>query len=110
NTLTYNLVNPPAGAQISANGVIAWTPSEAQGASTNLITTVVSDNGIPPLSATNTFTVIVTEVNSAPLLTVPPDQTINELATLSVSASATDSDIPANSLLFSLLSPPVGMT
>jgi hypothetical protein len=110
NTLTYSLVNPPVGALISANGVITWTPSEQQGPSTNLITTVVTDNGIPPLSATNSFTVTVTEVNSAPVLTVPSNQTINEFETLSVSASATDPDIPANSLLFSLLSPPAGMT
>jgi hypothetical protein len=110
NTLTYTLVNPPAGAQISANGVITWTPSEAQGPSTNVITTIVTDNGIPPLGATNSFTVTVTEVNSAPVLTVPPNQTIDELTTLSVSASASDSDIPANTLSFSLLSPPAGMT
>jgi Putative Ig domain/Bacterial Ig domain len=110
NTLTYSLVNPPSGAQIDANGVITWTPSEEQGPSTNAITTIVTDNGIPPLSATNSFTVTVTEVNSAPVLTVPPNQTINELTTLSVSASATDPDIPANSLSFSLLSPPAGMT
>lgn len=110
NTLTYNLVNPPAGAQIDSNGVITWTPTEAQGPSTNLITTIVTDNAIPALSATNTFTVTVTEVNSAPVLTVPPDQTIAELTTLSVLASATDPDIPANTLSFSLVSPPPGMT
>jgi hypothetical protein len=110
NTLTYSLVNPPAGAQIDANGIITWTPTEAQGPSTNIITTVVTDSNVPPLSATNSFIVTVTEVNSAPVLTVPPDQTINELATLSVSASATDPDIPANILTFSLLAPPAGMT
>ncbi|MCX6896703.1 MAG: hypothetical protein NTZ16_14675 [Verrucomicrobia bacterium] len=48
--------NPPT---IDTNGVIVWTPSVAQSASTNLITTVVTDNGTPNLSATNTFTVVV---------------------------------------------------
>jgi hypothetical protein len=110
NPLTYTLVNPPAGAQIDTNGMITWTPSEEQGPSTNVFTTVVSDNGIPPLSSTNSFTVTVTEVNSPPVLIVPANQTINELATLSVSASATDPDIPANTLAFSLVSPPAGMT
>ncbi len=109
NTLTYSLIAPPNGAQIDANGVITWTPNEEQGPSTNMLTTIVTDNGVPPLSATNSFTVIVTEVNSAPVLTVPADQTINELATLTVSASAADSDIPANTLTFSLISPPAGM-
>ena len=37
------------------------------------------------------------------------NQTINQSATLDVSASATDADIPTNTLTFSLLSPPVGM-
>lgn len=110
NVLTYALSASPVGAQIDTNGVITWTPGEEQGPSTNVFTTVVTDDAVPPLSATNSFTVVVTEVNSAPVLTVPVDQTINELATLSVSASATDSDIPANNLTFSLISPPTGMT
>src|SRR5206468_2362947 len=102
NTLTFSLVSPLGGMTINtATGAISWTPGEAQGPSTNTITVLVTDNGTPPLSATNTFTVTVNEVNSAPVLTVPANQTINELSTLSVSASATDSDIPANTLTFS---------
>ena len=45
NALTYQLINPPAGAVIDTNGVITWTPTEAQGPGTNTITTVVTDNG-----------------------------------------------------------------
>jgi hypothetical protein len=107
--LTYSLVNPPTGAVISANGIITWTPSEAQGPGAYTLTTIVSDNFYPPLSATNSFNVTVTEVNIAPTLTVPADQTLNELTTLNVSASATDPDIPANNLTFSLVSAPAGM-
>ncbi len=111
NTLTFFLLSPPSGMIINpATGAISWTPTEAQGPSTNLISVVVTDNGSPPLSATNTFAVTVREVNTPPNLTVPPNQTINELTTLSVSASATDADIPTNTLTFSLLSPPAGMT
>src|SRR2546425_11858755 len=69
NVLTYQLVAPPTGASISASGVVSWTPSEAQGPSTNTFTTIVTDNGTPALSATNSFTVTVNEVNSAPVLT-----------------------------------------
>ena len=57
---------------IDTNGVITWTPTEAQGPGTNTITTVVTDNGVPPLSVTNSFVVIVTEVNSAPVLRPRP--------------------------------------
>jgi hypothetical protein len=95
---------------IPETGAINWTPTEAQGPSVNTITVVVTDNGSPPLSATNSFIVTVNEVNNPPSLTVPANQTINELTTLSVSASATDPDLPANILTFSLLSPPIGMT
>src|SRR5213078_3433880 len=111
NTLTFSLVSPPAGMTINgSSGAINWTPSEAQGPSTNTITVVVADNGVPALSATNSFTVTVREVNVAPVLSVPANQTIDELSALAVTASATDADVPANTLTFSLVSPPAGMT
>ncbi len=111
-TLTYSLTPDfPDGMSIEpTTGVISWTPTEAQGPGTYPITVRVTDDGTPPMSATNSFTVVVNEVNTAPVLTVPATQTINELATLSVSASATDSDIPANPLTFGLVSAPTGMT
>ena len=52
----------------------------------------------------------VREVNRPPVLTVPADQRLFEETALAVSVSATDPDIPANALTFSLLSPPEGMT
>ncbi|MBX3743862.1 MAG: putative Ig domain-containing protein [Verrucomicrobiae bacterium] len=110
NLLTYSLVTAPPGAAISQSGVITWTPTEAQGPSVNLFVTVVTDNGVPALSATNSFTVTVIEVNHPPVLTVPADQTLPELSTLNVSVSATDPDLPANPLTFSLASAPSGMT
>src|SRR6266852_4574374 len=111
NTLTFSLVASPSGMTLdSATGVLTWTPTEAQGPSTNVITVRVTDNGTPPLSDTKSFTVIVNEVNSAPILTVPPTQTINELTTLSVTNTATDPDIPANVLTFALVASPSGMT
>ena len=111
----YALLNPPAGANIANNGVITWIPSETQGPGTYVITTVATSTDLldlvnPTLSATNSFTVVVNEVNTAPVLTVPATQTVNELTTLSVSALATDTDIPANPLTFGLVSAPTGMT
>src|SRR2546425_9623298 len=84
-----------------SSGAISWTPTEAQGPSTNTITVVVTDNGVPALSATNNFTVTVREVNVAPVLTVPGNQTLDELSALAVTASATDADVPTNTLTFS---------
>src|SRR5439155_952564 len=74
-----------------------------------LITVKVTDNGAPPLSATNSFMVVVREVNSAPVLTVPANQTIDELSTLVVTNTASDGDLPANTLSFGLVSAPTGV-
>jgi hypothetical protein len=100
-TLTYQLVSAPAGAGI-ANGVITWSPTEAQGPSTNVFTTIVTDNGIPAASASNSFTVVVTEINTAPVLPGQTNRTINELTLLTVTNTATDTDLPANPLDYTL--------
>src|SRR5439155_1743640 len=110
NTLTFELVSGPSGVAVNpTTGVLSWTPTEAQGPSTNTITLKVTDNGSPALSATNSFTVVVNEVNTAPVLTVPGSQTINELSTLVVTNTAADSDVPANMLTFELVSGPSGV-
>src|SRR5712691_10508001 len=100
----------PVGPTVSSAGAIAWTPTEAQGPSTNTVTVRVFDNGSPSLSATNSFQVIVTEVNTAPVLTLPATQTIPEQTLLSVNATATDEDLPPNTLTFALVSGPTGLT
>jgi methyl coenzyme M reductase subunit C len=102
-TLTFNLgPDAPAGAAISAGGVFTWTPTLAQSPSTNVIAVIATDNGSPSLSATQWFTAIVTDLNRAPSLTAIPDQAVNEGALLTFTASATDSDQPAQTLTFSL--------
>jgi hypothetical protein len=104
--LAYSLLNAPAGAQIDTNGIITWTPSEAQGPSTNVITTVVTDSGSPPLSSTNSFIVVVNEVNLPPVLPVLPDVTLTGYEPLVVTNTASDPDIPANTLTYSLEAAP----
>src|SRR5439155_27352731 len=100
----------PAGLTVSSGGAIAWTPTATQGPSTNVVTVRVSDDGSPSLSATNSFRVIVTAANTAPVLTVPSNKTIREiLDTLVVTNTATDADVPANTLTFALVSAPVGV-
>lgn len=60
-SLAYALVNAPPGAQVDTNGVITWTPTLQQSFTTNVFTTVVTDNGVPALSATNSFTVFTSD-------------------------------------------------
>src|SRR5206468_3893168 len=87
---------------------INWTPSEAQGPGSYTLTTVATDDGIPPMNATNSFSVTVNEINTAPVLPNPPDRTIGEMTTLTVTNTATDTDLPANTLTYSFLDAPAG--
>ena len=109
NLLSYQLVNPPEGVVISDDGIITWTPTEQQGPGVYTITTVVTDNGTPVLSATNSFTVIVNEVNSPPVLSLPKNQTVHAGTFLTLKAEATDPDIPENAFSFALVSGPSGV-
>ncbi len=59
-TLTFTLLNGPAGASLDpAIGAFAWRPLIAQSPSTNTLSVVVTDNGVPSLSATQSFAVNV---------------------------------------------------
>jgi len=107
--LTYLLSEAPAGAVVDAAGIITWVPTEEQGPSTNQLTTIVTDSAVPPLSATNSFLVVVTEVNSAPSLPpVQPLYAVEEFSSLMVTNTAVDPDLPANSLSYMLLNSPLG--
>jgi len=60
--LTFSLFNPPAGASINSNsGLFTWRPTIAQSPSTQTIAVVVSDNEVPPLTASQSFNVTVTQ-------------------------------------------------
>src|SRR5262249_2892026 len=60
------------------------------------------DNGSPTLSDSKTFSVTVNEVNTAPVLAAISNKTVNEGSLLTFTASATDADLPANTLTYSL--------
>lgn len=110
NGLTYVLTSAPAGASVAADGIVSWTPSESDGGSTQDFVVVARDDGSPALASTNAFRVAVTEVNTAPTLTVPADLTLAEGTALAASAGATDPDQPANPLTFRLAAAPEGLT
>jgi alpha-tubulin suppressor-like RCC1 family protein len=62
-TLNYTLADFPtpstSPAINSTNGIINWTPGAGDSGAEFRFTTVVADNNLPPLSATNAFTVFV---------------------------------------------------
>lgn len=111
NALTYSLSNAPSGATISASsGVFTWTPTEAQGPGVYNLGVLVTDSGTPPQSDLESFSITVNETNTTPLLTVPTTQNIVELAPWTATNSASDSDLPTNTLTFGLVSGPSGLT
>src|SRR5439155_6595791 len=103
-TLAYSLdPGAPAGATInSSSGVFTWTPSEAQGPGVYSVTVRVTDSGTPALTDFETITITANEVNLPPSLAFISDQTVSEGSMLSFAASATDGDLPAQALTFSV--------
>lgn len=115
NALHFALVSGPSNLTVYADGGISWTPAEEQGPSTNVITVRVTDDSpfavnAQHLSMTNSFQIIVNEVNVAPVLTLPPNTSINEMVAFTATATATDPDIPTNALTFALISGPSNLT
>jgi hypothetical protein len=108
--LTFSLVSAPPGAQIDAvTGQFRWTPTEAQGPGTYTFAVRVTDSVSPPLSDERTITIQVAEVNAAPVLTLPALPVhIPSGVPFGFTASASDPDLPANALTFSITGAPAG--
>ena len=105
--LIFSLNEAPEEAMIDpSTGVFSWTPAEAQGDGSSYSFTVEVSDGI--LTSTESFSLVVNEVNSAPDLVTIPDQAGDELKLISFTATASDLDLPANSLSYQLLNAPEG--
>lgn len=98
---------PPGAAVGAETGVFSWTPSEAQGPSTNQITVRVS-GGSPAVTDSRAFQVVVQEVNQPPVLEAIRDQTVYAGSMLRLTNHAADPDLPANTLALLLASAPPG--
>ena len=105
NDLTFSLdVSSIAlGMNIDSNtGDFSWTPTEAQGGLTPVVTVTVADDGTGELIDSETFTITVSDINVAPVLNAIGNLTIDEQATLEFAASATDTDLPIDTLVYNL--------
>jgi hypothetical protein len=110
-TLTFSISGgQQAGMSLNpSTGAFSWMPTEAHGPGTYSATFRVTDNGTPSLFDEKTVTVTVNEVNSPPALAgVPAAATIPELVSYTFTATATDPDLPAQTLTFSLVGAPAG--
>ncbi|MDP3058686.1 MAG: stalk domain-containing protein [bacterium] len=109
--LAYSLVGAPSGASInSSTGVFTWTPTEAQGPGNYIVRVRVTDSGTPVMFAEETIMLSVVETNVAPVLAALTDRTIKQLQAVTFTATATDADLPANTLTFTLVDAPIGAT
>jgi hypothetical protein len=61
--MTFSLLSFPAGATLDVgSGFFSWRPAMAQAGTTNLIELMVADSGSPILGATQSFTVMVSQL------------------------------------------------
>lgn len=112
NALVFSLgLAAPTNATIDpSTGVLTWTPTESQGSNAAVsFAVIVRDNGEPAGSATNTLTIFVNELNSAPAMVGISNRVHRANRLLSIPTSASDADLPSNRLAFEVLSSQVGL-
>jgi hypothetical protein len=86
NPLTYSFVTQPGGASLDVtNGLLSWRPPVARAGISNGFSLHVSDNGLPSLSVTQSFAVLVNPL--APVTLAPVSLTLTHF-TLSLSGEA----------------------
>ena len=110
-SLSFSLSGAPFGAAINpSTGAFTWTTTENHGPGTYGFTVVVSDNGTPSRSDSESIMITINETNMAPVLVSPGDQTHADGDAVSVSPSAFDGDSPANVLTWSATGLPPGLS
>ena len=113
--ITFSLgTGSPPGSSINANtGLFTWTPDPYSSTGTYPVTVIATDDGSPPLSDSQNFTIDVLAVNHPPRLNPIPTQLAERGQTVEVLVSryASDPDIPAQTLTYSVGSgAPAGST
>ncbi len=106
--LHYSLDGAPAGATISQDGVVRWTPAELDGPGTHTFTVRVEDDAVPAAAVTESFVVRVAEVNAPPKLSALRDIALRVGDEVFLTVAHDDPDLPANTLSFSATGLPPG--
>ncbi len=106
--LSYSLGNAPAGMTVSSTGLVTWTPAEGVTTSGSVTVTVQDGGEDGALPDSEVFTVAVSAVNDAPVITAVPfaDAVEDTLYTFTVTVSDPDD----SSWSFALQNAPAGMT
>lgn len=110
-TLTFSLVGETYGAQIDpVSGLFTWVPGELEGGQRRTFNVRATSNATPPASVTTSFFLDVAEGNLPPQLAEIPDQSVTEGSEFTYQLVATDADIPAQNITYSLSVRPEGLT
>ena len=94
----------PLGAAIdSSGGVFIWRPGELDEPGICSVDIIVTDDGFPVLSSTGVVEIVVREVNSALVLLPVAGRVVNVNDTLMAQLIASDSDVPVQKLVYSVV-------
>jgi hypothetical protein len=100
---------PPGSSFDSATGAFAWTTGEADGPGVYNLRFIATDNGLVPLVRTQIVAVTVLESNRPPSLQAFANLTYPAAIPLAINSSASDPDLPSQSLSFAATGLPVGL-
>jgi hypothetical protein len=104
-TLSYSVTAGPAAAAIDTAGLFTWTPLQADVGTQQFTVRVADQNGG---AATQSFPVVVAEIDDPPVISSTPDTVASEDLFYSYALSAIDEE--GGQLTFELTSGPVGMS
>lgn len=110
--VTFQLVSGvPGGMTVNpATGAITWTPNESQGGRSFTVTVAALDDLDSARFATASLTFSVAEINRPPVSDTASPQAAVEQQPFVLDLSASDPDLPVQSLTYSLLAAPAAMT
>ena len=101
--IAYTLgAGAPAGLTLDAGGLLEWFPTENDGPGMVTVTVFATDNAAFPLTGQTNLVITIDETNQPPELGFIGAQNVSEAQVLMFTATATDADIPVQSLVFSL--------
>ncbi len=102
--VSYSIASDNNGIAINPDtGLITWTPTETDGGTEQNVTITVEDAADASVKLQSTFLIKVLEINTAPVITTVPKQTLIPGQSWSYKIIATDSDQPIQSLVYSLV-------
>jgi pimeloyl-ACP methyl ester carboxylesterase len=105
--LAYLLETGPVGLTVTSAGLLTWIPSLGQPVATNTVIVRVTDGTV---TTRKRMTAILEPRNAGPVISPVPTQYLATGETLELNINATDPDIPAQTLKYTLIQGPPGLT